>query len=249
MAAVDKLSHLTELEIETEDGDISAVKDATQGARVDADKLGFTYPDGKEVFRDVCFNIQPSAKVALTGSQGSGCSTLLDLLLSMRQPTSGHVSIDGVDTRSWYLEELRSAVMLLRTADIVSGTIAENIRLGLSQVGMEQVQDALKQVGLLDEILSMPQGMHTPLVTGGLPLSSRQRTRLLLARALIQQPRLLLLDDVFDGMDTDSTAELAGFILAPERSWTVIITSRDPAILKHCSLTINMDDPACHSPE
>jgi ABC-type multidrug transport system fused ATPase/permease subunit len=171
---------------------------------------------------------------------------LLDLLLGLRYPTSGHISIAGFDLRSWYLEELRASVMLIRSQDIVSGTIAENIRLGRPGIGLDDVQRALRQVGLLDDVMCLPLGMHTPLVTGGLPLSSRQRTRLLLARALVLKPRLLLLDDVFDGMDRASMDELTSVILDPGLPWTVIIATRDPLVAAKCGQQIDLDDPACH---
>ncbi|MBL9116503.1 MAG: ABC transporter ATP-binding protein [Verrucomicrobiaceae bacterium] len=232
LAAVDKLGHLVDIEIESEDGDHPT--SASGGAHVSASGLTFSYPNGCHVFSDVSFELAPGSSAALMGAQGSGCSTLLDVLLGLRYPTAGHVSIDGFDLRSWYLEKLRSCVMLIRSTDIVHGTILENIRLGRPDVGLEQVTHALKLAGLLEDVLAFPSGMHTPLVTGGLPLSSRQRIRLLIARALVLQPRLLLLDDIFDGMDESSMEELTRMLLLPERGWTVIIATRDPLVAAKC---------------
>lgn len=244
LAAVDKLGHLIDLEIETEDGDLPRLEGG--GAAVSVRHAAYAYPDGREVFNRVSFELPAGGRAALMGSQGSGCSTMLDLLLGLRYPTSGHISIAGFDLRSWYLEELRSSVMLVRSQDIVNGTIAENIRLGRPGIGLDDVQRTLAAVGLLDDIMSLPLGMHTALVTGGLPLSSRQRTRLLLARALVLKPRLLLLDDVFDGMDRASMDELTSVILDPALPWTVIIATRDPLVAAKCSQQIDLDDPSCH---
>ncbi|MCA1962391.1 MAG: ABC transporter ATP-binding protein/permease [Prosthecobacter sp.] len=244
LAAVDKLGHLIDLEIEAEEGDLPRLEGG--GVSISARHASYAYPDGQEVFQRVSFEVPAGGRVALKGSQGSGCSTLLDLLLGLRYPTSGHISIAGFDLRSWYLEELRASVMLIRSQDIVSGTIAENIRLGRPGIGLDDVQRALRQVGLLDDVMCLPLGMHTPLVTGGLPLSSRQRTRLLLARALVLKPRLLLLDDVFDGMDRASMDELTSVILDPGLPWTVIIATRDPLVAAKCGQQIDLDDPACH---
>lgn len=246
LAAVDKIGHLVDLEIESEDGDFPAT--AGKGAVVSVQNVGFCYPDGHEVFSQVSFDIAEGGRVALMGSQGSGSSTMLDLLLGLRHPTHGHISLDHFDLRSWYLEELRSKVMLVRTEDIVNGTIAENIRLGRPGVGLDEVHRALRQTDLLDDVMAMPLGMHTPLITGGLPLSSRQRTRLLLARALVLKPRLLLLDDVFDGMDEKSMDELTSMLLSPELPWTVIMATRDPLVAAKCDRRVDLDDPACHSP-
>lgn len=244
MAAVDKLGHLIDLEIESEDGDLP--RPAGEGAAVKVQNAGFSYQDGQEIFSNVSFEIPPGGRVALMGSQGSGCSTMLDLLLGLRHPTTGHICLDGFDLRSWYLEELRNSVMLIRTQDIVNGSIAENIRLGRPGVGLDEVHRALNSVGLLEDVMALPLGMHTALVTGGVPLSSRQRTRLLLARALVLKPRLLLLDDVFDGMDKASMDTLTAMLLSRDLPWTVIIATRDPLVASRCDHSVDLDAPACH---
>jgi putative ABC transport system ATP-binding protein len=244
LAAVDKLGHLVDLEIEPEDGDFPLV--VAGGIEVAVEKISFAYPGGREILSDVSFTVPVGGRAALMGAQGSGCSTLLDLILALRYPTSGNININGLDVRSWYLEQLRSHVMLIRSQDIVNGTIAENIRLGRPEVGLDTVQRVLKAVGLADELLSLPAGAQTQLVTGGLTLSSRQRTRLLLARALALQPRLLLLDDIFDGMDTSSMTELTDVILSPDLPWTVIIGTRDPLVAAKCEQQISLD--LAHTP-
>jgi putative ABC transport system ATP-binding protein len=239
LAAVDKLGHLVDLQIETEDGDFPQV--LAGGLEVSVENVNFAYPGGREILSDVTFTVASGGRVALTGSQGSGCSTLLDLLLALRFPTAGHIAINGLDVRSWYLEQLRNHVMLIRSLDIVNGTIAENVRLGRPEVGLDTVQKVLKAVGLAEDILVLPAGVQTQLVTGGLTLSSRQRTRLLLARALALQPKLLLLDDIFDGMDTASMTELTAVILSPELPWTVIIGTRDPLVAAKCGQQVSLD--------
>jgi ABC-type multidrug transport system fused ATPase/permease subunit len=130
--------------------------------------------------------------------------------------------------------------MLLRGHDIVNGTILDNIRLGRTEIGLDDVNESLRAVGLLDEILAMPDGLKTPLITGGLPLSSRQRTRLLLARALAMKPRLLLLDDVFDGLDQDSLRQLTEPVFDAQRTWTLIIATRHPEVAAKCDRTIEL---------
>lgn len=242
LSAVDKLGHVVDLETESDEGDTPAPTRA--GASIKASDLSFSYPGGKPLLSGLTFEVPSGGRVAITGTQGSGCSTLMDLLLGLWQPTSGYLAVDGLDLRSWRLENLRQNVMLLRPQDIVSGTVADNLRLGLPGIGLEEVQRALEKVGLLQDIMELPRGMHTPLVTGGLPLSSRQRTRLLLARALVLKPRLLLLDDVFDGIDSDSVDELAAVVLDHEHAWTVVIATRDPRIAAKCDCRIRLGTPA-----
>lgn len=244
VAATDKLGHLVDLEIEREDGDAPPAR--ANGAAVEVRDLAFGYHEGHPVFANVSFSLAPGDRVALKGMQGSGASTLVDLLHGLRMPTAGHITIDGLDIRSWSLEALRGQVMLIRSHDIVSGTVADNVRLGRADIGLDEVDRALQQVGLRDEVLGLPQGLNTPLITGGLPLSTRQRTRLLLARAIVMKPRLLLLDDILDGMDDQSLDLVTGPVFDRARGWTVLIATREQAVVKSCDRCIDIDNPACH---
>lgn len=239
LAAVDKIGHLVDLEVEREDGD-SPLRTAT-GARVEVKELCFSYSSGKPIFTQLSFDLAPGDRVGLFGPQGSGSTTVLDLLHGLRIPTAGHILIDRLDLRSWYLECLRSQLTLIRSGDLVNGTIADNVRLGHPDVSIYEVNAALRRVGLLQDVLALPEGIQTELITGGLPLSSRQRIRLLVARALVCRPRLLLLDEVLDGLDSATLAELSSILMDPEQYWTVIIATREENVLRQCQRTINLN--------
>jgi putative ABC transport system ATP-binding protein len=246
LAAVDKLGHLVDLDIEPQHG--SFPKNQAAGSTIKAVKIGFAYKGQREIFRDLSFEVPAAGRIALMGPEGSGCSTLLDILLALRFPTSGSIEMDGLDIRSWNLDELHKHVMLVRPQDIVNGTIVENIRLGRPEIGLERVQEVLKLVGLSDDVLALPAGVHTELITGGLSFSSRQRIRLLLARALALQPKLLLLDDLFDGMDAASMSQLSSVILSPDLPWTVILTTSDPLVAAKCRQQVTLAAASQSSP-
>lgn len=238
MAAMDKLGHIFDLEIEREDGEQPARRDG--GATVSACELAFAYPENPPLFENMNFSLKPGSRTAIVGPHGSGASSLIDILFGLRQPTDGHVSIDGLDLRSWYLEGLRESVQLLRPNEIVDATIVENLRLGRTDIGMDEIRAALERVGLLDTLLHRPEGLNLRLKIGGAPLSGNQRTRLLLARALVQHPRLLLIDELLDGLDPASFNELSNAILGPSHSWTVVLTTRDPVVSAKCDQIINL---------
>lgn len=238
MAAMDKLGHIFDLEIEREDGEQPARRDG--GATITACELAFAYPENPPLFENMNFTLKPGSRTAIVGPHGSGASSLIDILFGLRQPTDGHVSIDGLDLRSWYLEGLRESVQLLRPNEIVDATIVENLRLGRTDIGMDEIRAALDHVGLLDTLLHRPEGLNLRLKIGGAPLSGNQRTRLLLARALVQRPRLLLIDELLDGLDAASFNELTNSILAPAQSWTVVLTTRDPVVTAKCDQIINL---------
>jgi len=238
MAAMDKLGHIFDLEIEREDGEQPARRDG--GATISASELAFAYPENPPLFENMNFTLKPGSRTAIVGPHGSGASSLIDILFGLRQPTDGHVSIDGLDLRSWYLEGLRESVQLLRPNEIVDATIVENLRLGRTDIGMDEIRAALDHVGLLDTLLHRPDGLNLRLKIGGAPLSGNQRTRLLLARALVQRPRLLLIDELLDGLDPASFNELTNSILAPAHSWTVVLTTRDTVVTAKCDQIINL---------
>ena len=238
MAAMDKLGHIIDLEVEREDGESPLQHEG--GIEVKGVDLGFGYPESGPLFEHLSFTIHPCTRAAIIGPHGSGATTLLDLLFGLREPESGHVAIDGLDLRNWSLESLRERVQLLRRDEIIGDNIVENLRLGWPEIGMDEIQNALARVGLLDTLLSRPQGLNLHLKTGGAPLSANQRTRLLFARALAQQPSLLLVDDVFDGLDEDSFEILTRAVLDKSLPWTVIIATRDPEVASRCEQIINL---------
>ena len=242
MAAMDKLGHIFDLEIEREDGEQPAKQEG--GAAIRACDLAFGYHEGHALFSGRNFTIQPGERVAIVGPHGCGASSLLDILFGLRQPSEGHVSVDGLDLRSWYLEALRESVMLLRRDEIVDASIIENLRLGRADIGMDEIRAALERVGLLDDLLHRDEGLNLRLKIGGAPLSGNQRTRLLLARALVQQPRLLLIDELMDGMDETSFTHLATAVLDKSLPWTVVLATRDHDVTRRCDQIIEL--APCH---
>ncbi len=242
MAAMDKLGHIVDLPIEREDGEQPERREG--GAEVIAKGLTFGYLDGAPLFAERSFHIRPGTRACITGPHGAGASSLLDILFGLRQPTGGFVTIDGLDLRTCYLEALRQHVQLIHRDEIVDATIAENLRLGRSDIGMDEIRDALARVGLLDYLLHRPEGLNLRLKFGGAPLSGNQRTRLLLARALVQRPRLLLIDELFDGLDPESFRQLAPAIFDKSLPWTVIVTTRDHDVTNLCDQIIEI--ASCH---
>jgi putative ABC transport system ATP-binding protein len=241
MAAMDKLGHIFDLEIEREDGEQPARRE--NGALINASALTFGY-GGVPLFEDRHFTLQPGSRAAIVGPHGSGASSLLDILFGLRQPTGGFVAIDGLDLRSWYLEALRESVMLLRRDEIVDATIVENLRLGRNDIGMDEIRIALASVGLLDDLLHRPEGLNLRTKIGGAPLSGNQRTRLMFARALVQRPRLLLIDELLDGLDAASFQQLTAAVLDKSLSWTVVLTTRDHDVTNKCDQIIEL--APCH---
>jgi len=240
LAATDKLGHLVDLPVERETGEVPDA--ATGPAEVRAERLSFGYDAGWPVLDDLGFHLPPGARVAVVGAAGQGASTLLDLLYGLHEPQQGSLLVDRLDVRHWQPARLREQVALVRGRDIVAGTLAENVRLGRPGISLEQVRRALERVGLGPVVLQLPGGLDAPLQPGGAPLSSSQCTRLVLARAIVGSPRLLLLDECLEGLDLPSVAELRECLFAKDNPWTLVLVTRDPDLVHCCEQVLRLGE-------
>lgn len=237
LAAVDKIGHVIDLPIERTSGERPPGRGA---AEVRAQQVSFRYTPDRPVFDNLSFHFPPGARIALVSAAGYGTSTLLDLLYGLRQPQQGMILIGGVDLRHWPLEALRHDVALVRGHEIVDGTIAENVRLGRSDISLEEVRRALEAVGLIDTVLQYPGGLDAPLKPGGSPLSSTQRTQLVVARAIVGKPRLLLLDESLEGLDLTTIAELERCLFDRSNPWTLVLATRVPELVERCDQVLRL---------
>ena len=241
VAAVDKLGVLVDLRPERQGGEVIR---GGRGASVEARGVEHRKPGRPGVAGPLDFRVEPGERVAVLASFGSGASTLLDLLAGMRTPTSGRVLVDSVDVADWDLDALHEQVMLVREGDVMSGTVAENLRLGCDGITVAQLNAGLEAVGLADAVRALPEGLQAALITGGLPLTGRQRIRLLIARALVLRPRLLLVDELLDGLDDATFRQLCGALLDPALGWTVVVVTRDPRVARCLGRAIELVAPA-----
>ncbi len=242
LAAVDKLGYLVDLPIERETGEKPAVSES--GLRVELHGLGHIPADGNPVLLDQTLEVRPGSRLGIVSPGGLGGSALLDLMAGLRSPTSGRVLLNGVDLRLWQLEELRRQVFLVRGQEIVQGTLLENIRLGRPEIGIDEVNRALECVGLLGTVHRMPEGLETQLSPGGHPLSGSQRSRLILARAIVRKPRLLLVDEALDGLETETLERLESALFDARESRTLVLVTRDPDLIRRCDQVLHLGE--CH---
>jgi ATP-binding cassette subfamily C protein len=172
--------------------------------------LSFRYePAGAEVLRGISFRVEPGEFVAFVGSSGGGKSTLLRLLLGFDRAERGSISYDGHELATLDAELLRRQLgVVLQNGCLLGGTIASNI-LGASGLGLEEAWRAAAAASIADEIRAMPMGMHTPVAESGAGFSGGQRQRILIARALVNSPRILLLDEATSALDNRTQARVA----------------------------------------
>lgn len=231
LASVDKLGQLFDLPVEKQDGLLHPPTE--RPAEVILHAVGYSFPTGKRVLDGVDAHLKSGERWVLEGRSGSGKSVLLDLLFGTRSPTFGHLTINGVDPRDLRPDVLRRQVALVREVEVFEGTLAENVHLERADVATADVREALERVGLLDDVLRLPQGMDTQLSSGGAPLTPNQARRLMLARGIAGRPTLLLVDGALDALPDADADRLAEMLSAPEQPWTLVLVTGRESLAAH----------------
>ncbi len=196
----------------------------------------FAYPDGPSVLVGVDLSVPSGSAVAVVGSTGSGKTTLAYLVPRFYDPTNGSVSIDGVDVRHLRLDDLRSEVaVVFEETFLFSATIAENIGFGAPDATEDQIRLAARLAQAHEFITELPDGYDTMVGERGLSLSGGQRQRIALARALLRDPRVLILDDATSSIDAATEAEIRGAL-------ATVMEGRTTLIIAHRTSTLSLAD-------
>lgn len=239
MASVDKLGQLFDLQVEAHDKLFHLQPSSPASVRLS--EVSYRYP-GSTGLTECDLELAPGEKVAIVGAPGCGKSTLVDLLCGMRAPSSGHIELDGIDLRELRPDSLREHLAVARSIEIFHGTIDENVHLNRPQVQANDVRDALNAVGLLDELLKLPNGLNSVVQTGGSPLSESQARRLMLARAVVSRPRLLLIDGTLDGLSDEVLGEVLPHLMDAKAPWTLLVTTGRRSVVDACDRVIRLDE-------
>jgi ATP-binding cassette subfamily B protein len=235
MAALDKIFELLD-----EAPDLDDPPDAVDLARVRGalrfDDVSFSYGGPDFALADVDIEIAPGETVALVGPTGAGKSTFAKLAARFYDPTTGAVTMDGVDLRRVTQRSLRSQMGIVpQEAFLFSGTIRDNIAFGRPDASLDDVRDAAEAVGADDFILALPDGYDTEVGERGIQLSAGQRQLVAFARALIADPRVLILDEATSNVDVHTEGRI-------EEGLARLLSGRTAIVIAHRLSTIQRAD-------
>ena len=241
LTSVDKVGHVMDLPVEEIHG--LQLPESRDGMAIVARGLSFTYPDQPSpTLSDIDLDIRPGDRIAITGVDGSGQTTLLRVLGALHDGFAGTLTYDGVTLRSMNRAALREQIgQVLSTTDLFDGTIEDNISVGRRFVDRAAVMKALRDVDVDSVVQSMAQGIQTAIINGGANLSAAVASKLLVAQGIVGQPRLLLLDDFFQNLDDEYRTRLIRLLMDRATPYTVVAVSHDPEFLAACDLIIVME--------
>ncbi|MCC3156003.1 ABC transporter ATP-binding protein/permease [Hymenobacter sp. 15J16-1T3B] len=208
------------------------------------ENVSFVYPDtGIKALQDVSFRIQPGHTLAVIGNTGSGKTTVANLLCRLYDVTSGRILIDGIDVRDYTLTSLRSQIGYVpQDVFLFSDTIGHNIAFGLDHSTPQQIEQAAKDADVYENIVRFPEGFETKVGERGITLSGGQKQRVSIARALIKEPSILILDDSLSAVDTKTENAILASLQRIMQNRTSLIISHRVSSVKLADHILVLDD-------
>ncbi len=237
LTSVEKINKITEKPID-EEGSYEFVK--KQGIEIEAKNLSFGF-EKNDILQNISFNIKSGQKVAITGDGDSGKTVLLRLLTGVFQDFEGDLSFDQIPINNYNLNTLRNHIgIYMQKQDIFSASLWENITLGNANIKEQDVLDTFKIVGLESFYKSLNKGFDTHLEPTGKQLSSSNVQKLLIARSLLNQPALLLLDEPMKLFAADDKQYLQNYLFGL-KDVTIIFTTNDPSLISKSEMVIHLE--------
>ena len=232
VVAADRINDILESPIEcTQNNEKSIVSPIK---RWEISNLSFRYGNGDLLLHNISFSFNRGDKIAIVGKSGSGKTTLAKLFARLYTPESGEIFIDGTPLVDYSTRSIRNSIVYVsNNTSLFSGTIYDNLKIGNSEVSEKEIQRLCERIGISRMIESLPLGYNFVIEEGGTNLSSGQKQRIAIARALLMSPQLLILDEATANIDYESERELMKAIAAMNSSITVLVISHKTTTIRN----------------
>ncbi|MBC7511300.1 MAG: ABC transporter ATP-binding protein [Ferruginibacter sp.] len=247
LTSVEKLGKVTDKPTE-EEGTVD-LKNEQEGLSVEMNRVNFNYQDkehtNQNTLSDISITIEKNEKVCIMGRGGAGKSTLLRLLTGSYKNFSGTLLINNIPVINYRLQSLREQTgILFNQQDIFEGTLLENITMGWPDISGQHILEVAEKIGLKKYFSGLPQGFNTPLDPAGKKMPQKIIQKILLLRALINNPRLVLLEEPFNGIEEEIQHQIIDYLLHQTPHQTLLVISNDQAFAAQCDKVIFMQDGA-----
>ncbi len=232
MASIERFDELLSIKSDVVE-DEKALTDIKIAGNVTFENVCFSYIEDTDVLRNVSFSVSPGKMVAIVGPTGAGKSTIANLMMRFYDCDSGNITIDGLDIRKFSLRTIRNSVsIVMQDIFLFNGTVAENIAYGVDLASFEEIKKAAQMSGAEEFILDMPSGYETLIGERGVKLSGGQKQRLSIARALLRNSPILILDEATAAVDMHTEKKIQAAIseVTKNRS-TIVIAHRLSTIM------------------
>ena len=242
MVSTTRVLNLLETEITIVEGnkelDFAKVK-----GEIKFETVSFAYPERVEVISDLSLEIKPGTTQAIVGSTGSGKTTLIRLLLRFHDPSSGRISLDGDEIKELKVKSLRSSISLVtQTIILFPGTVMQNIAYGREGATEDEIISSAKIAEAHEFIMKLPLGYDTQIGEGGHKLSGGQRQRLSIARAVLKDAPILVLDEATSSVDNETEEALQKSLEIISKDRTTIVIAHRLSTIRHSDSIIVLDD-------
>jgi ABC-type bacteriocin/lantibiotic exporter with double-glycine peptidase domain len=244
LSSLEKIGQVTDLALENDTIVSSLNHEFTQPIKVEIAGLNYTYPGRvKPVIKNISYTFEAGKSYCIAGSNGSGKSTLLHLIAGLYQPLSGNVCFNGLPVGNYVIFELyRFIGNGLAEETIFEGTFYENIALGRDYIRPDDVKWAIEKVFLSDYIKQLPKGLDTTIDISGQKLSKSIIQKIILARSIVNKPRLILLENHIDLIEENEVKSIIDFLTDKSNGWTLISISNNPYFQEKSDKVILMND-------
>jgi ABC-type bacteriocin/lantibiotic exporter with double-glycine peptidase domain len=244
LTAVEKIGQVTDLELENEKENNQNFISNNQALKVEFKNVFYHYENNiSTILNDINYTINPKEKICISGFSSSGKSTLISLLSGVSTPSKGNIFINNQNLKDIYPPEYHDLMGHAFQLDkVFSGTILENVSLNKENVSFNDVMWAIEKVGLKEMVKTLPDGYNTHISTNYNQFSRNTIQKIILARAIVTKPKLLLLEYAFEYFGLKTKKDLIDFICENDNPWTVVAASNDPTIAQACDKVIILKD-------
>ena len=240
LTSIEKIGQVVDKELESQEGEKPLFKD---GLNLELDDVFYEVGNRKKpILKNISLNISPKNRILVMGESGAGKSTLLRLLAGVIEPTSGNIYVNNLSLSSLNLNHYRSQLGLsLSDETPFEGTIRENLIFGNERIKDATIFEIMEVVGLTQFLKEQPNGLDTEINPEGKQMSYTLAKKIILARAIIKQPKIMILEDPLDQFNLEETKQIISYLTDTKRPWALIVVSSKKSWRTKCSTTITLD--------